>query len=101
MITTILLTFHIILSIIIICLILFHKGKGSEIGASFGGNQDSILSNQTSNLIIKKIIILIAIVIAINMLSINYINKTENNTKVQKTILNLEDNLIPGINKKK
>lgn len=94
MIINILLTTQIVLSISIILLILVHKGKGSEIGASFGNNQDSIISKQTSSSIIKKIIIIISIFIAINTLSISYLNKTPNNFK-QNNIINIEENNIP------
>lgn len=89
-----LLTIHLILSLTIIFLILLHKGKGSEIGASFGNSQDSILSNQTSNTIIKKIIIIMSIFIAINIISISYLYKSNNNF-TQNKVLNIEENTIP------
>lgn len=97
MITKILISIHIILSILTIFLILIHKGKGSEIGASFGGGQDSILSNKASNSIIKKTIIIIAIVISINIIAISYTNKIKDINK--ENIINIENNYIPGIKK--
>ncbi len=72
-----LLTTHIIFSILLIFFILLNKGKGSEIGTSFGNFQENIFNNQNSSSLIKKIIILLSIIIVITSLSSSYINKIE------------------------
>ncbi|HFL8824369.1 MAG TPA: preprotein translocase subunit SecG [Candidatus Azoamicus sp. OHIO1] len=83
MLEKILLTLHIACAILIISFILINKGKGSEIGATFGNSQESIFGSQGSNSLLKKIIIALSIIFVI--INFSMTNMYKNNTQIEKS----------------
>lgn len=78
---------HILLACLIITLILLNKGKGSEIGVTFGDVQEKLFGSQGSNSFLKKLIIICALFLLATNISMTLINKHSDNTKKN----NIED----------
>ncbi|MCB1711213.1 MAG: preprotein translocase subunit SecG [Candidatus Riesia sp.] len=71
-----LLLMHIFCSIFLIFLVLLNQGKGSELGAINQNNE--LLSNRNSSLIINRIIIIIALLTVLTNVLLSYYVKSYN-----------------------
>ena len=67
------LIFHILITVFLIFFILLSRGKGSEVGALNTGNE--FLSTRSSNSILNKVIILLAVLSLFSNFSINFVSK--------------------------
>ncbi|MBC6413529.1 MAG: preprotein translocase subunit SecG [Chromatiales bacterium] len=74
MLYNVLLGFETILAIVIVVLILLHRGRGSEAGAVFtGGSSASVFGSRGSTPFLTKLIASLAFVFILNSLSLAYI----------------------------
>jgi len=71
----IIITIHIILSLLLITFILINKGKGADTGGITNTSTNDVFGSKGSSSILNKIIILIAVMSLISNISINLINK--------------------------
>ena len=72
---TFLLTFHIIVSILLIVIVLLQAGKGADMGAIFGGGSSNTLFGSSGpSSFLGKITAFAAIIFMITSLSLAYIN---------------------------
>lgn len=81
-----LLLMHIFCSIFLIFLVLLNQGKGSELGAINQNNE--LLSNRNSSLIINRIIIIIALLTVLTNVLLSYYVKSYN---IKQNVENLVD----------
>ena len=80
---TILFTFHFIICIALICLILTQQGKGSEMGVAFSSSSSSSLfGSQGSSAFLVKLTTILACIFFINCLTIGVLNKHPNESKI-------------------
>lgn len=91
MLLKILLLVYIICLCFLIIFILINKGKGAEIGATFNSSTNDIFGSKGSSSIIKKIIILLAILVLSINLFINIISKDEHKYKNTTNENNIQD----------
>jgi len=92
--TQIILIIHIIISLSIIFLILINKGKGAEIGATFGSDQESLFGSHGSNSFIRKIIIFLSITFVITCISMTLLNKNKNHVEPESVVNSSSYNYI-------
>jgi len=64
---------HVLITIFLIFFILLSRGKGAEIGALNTGND--FLSTRSSNSLLNKVIILLALLSLFSNFSINFVSK--------------------------
>ena len=97
-ITSILLSFHVIVAIIIVILILMQKGKGADMGSAFGGGSSgSVFGSKGSANFLSRTTAVLATLFFATSLTLAYFNKgTVDNTSVldqinDSTIINESD----------
>lgn len=82
----ILLTLHIIISILLIVLILLQAGKGSDLGAVFGGGGSQALFGASGPMdFIKKATIVLVALFMLNSLLLGYVVKARPTSSVMST----------------
>jgi preprotein translocase subunit SecG len=82
----VLLTLHILISILLIIAILLQAGKGSDLGAVFGGSGSQALFGTAGPMdFIKKATIVLVVLFMINSLLLGYVVKARPSTSVMNT----------------
>jgi len=71
---TLLLTFHIILCIVMIIVVLLHRGKGAELGPAFGGgSSQTLFGPRGAATFINKVATVVAVLFMLSSFSLTYI----------------------------
>lgn len=71
---TLLLTFHIILCIVMIAVVLLHRGKGAELGAAFGGGSSQTLFGPRGAVtFLNKVATVVAVLFMLSSFFLTYI----------------------------
>lgn len=74
--STLLITIHIVVCVFLILVVLLQSGRGTDLGAAFGGAGQSIFGAGGPANILEKVTIWAAIIFLITSFSIAYITKT-------------------------
>jgi len=74
--STLLITIHVIVCVFLIVVVLLQSGRGTDLGAAFGGAGQSIFGVGGPANILEKITVWAAIIFLITSFSIAYITKT-------------------------
>ncbi len=87
---SLLLSFHVIIAVLIIALILIQKGKGADMGSAFGaGASGTIFGAKGSANFLSRTTAILATIFFITSLALAYLNKgtinLENNSVLDKT----------------
>jgi preprotein translocase subunit SecG len=72
--TTILIVAHVIVCLFLICIVLLQHGKGADIGASFGGSNQSVFGTEGPVPLLNKITTLAAIVFMGTSITLAYLS---------------------------
>ncbi|GAQ94129.1 preprotein translocase subunit SecG [Thermodesulfovibrio aggregans] len=71
---TLLLTFHIILCIVMIAVVLLHRGKGAELGPAFGGgSSQTLFGPRGATTFLNKVATIVAVLFMISSFFLTYI----------------------------
>lgn len=71
---TLLLTFHIILCIVMIAVVLLHRGKGAELGSAFGGgSSQTLFGPRGAATFLNKLATIIAVLFMLSSFFLAYI----------------------------
>ena len=70
--TTMILIVHVIVSLALILIVLLQTGKGAEMGASFGGSNQTVFGSQGSATFMSKVTTGAAILFMVTSLSLAY-----------------------------
>lgn len=80
--TTILIVLHIFVCLFLICIVLLQHGKGADIGASFGGSNQSLFGTEGPLPLLNKITTLAAIVFMGTSVALAYISANQSGGSV-------------------
>lgn len=70
--TTLILVVHVIVSMALILIVLLQTGKGAEMGASFGGSNQTVFGSQGATTFLSKITTAAAVLFMLTSLSLAY-----------------------------
>lgn len=71
---TLLLTFHIILCIVMIAVVLLHRGKGAELGPAFGGgSSQTLFGPRGATTFLNKVATIVAVLFMISSFFLTYV----------------------------
>jgi preprotein translocase subunit SecG len=71
--TTLLLIVHVIVSMALILIVLLQTGKGAEMGASFGGSNQTVFGSQGATTFLSKVTTAAAVLFMLTSLSLAYL----------------------------
>lgn len=75
---TLLLIFHIILCIIMITVVLLHRGKGAELGPAFGGgSSQTLFGPRGATTFLNKVATVVAVLFMLSSFFLTYITTKE------------------------
>ena len=80
--TTILIVAHIIVCFFLICIVLLQHGKGADIGASFGGSNQSVFGTEGPMPLLNKITTFAAIVFMGTSITLAYLSANKSTGSV-------------------
>ena len=69
---TIVLFFHVLASMALICIVLLQKGRGAEMGAAFGGSSQTLFGTSGGNTFFNKLTTAAAVVFMLTCLGLSY-----------------------------
>lgn len=72
--TTILIVVHVIVCLFLICIVLLQHGKGADVGASFGGSNQSLFGTEGPLPLLNKITTFAAIVFMGTSITLAYLS---------------------------
>jgi preprotein translocase subunit SecG len=71
--TTLILIIHVIVSFALILIVLLQTGKGAEMGASFGGSNQTVFGSQGASTFLSKITTAAAVLFMLTSLTLAYL----------------------------
>ncbi len=80
--TTILIVAHVIVCLFLICIVLLQQGKGADIGASFGGSNQSVFGTEGPVPLLNKITTLAAIIFMGTSVTLAYLSTNKSTGSV-------------------
>ena len=80
--TTILIVAHVIVCFFLICIVLLQHGKGADIGASFGGSNQSVFGTEGPVPLLNKITTLAAIIFMGTSITLAYLSANKSTGSV-------------------
>ena len=90
--TSLLLSFHVLIAIIIVVLVLLQKGKGADMGSAFGaGASGSLFGAKGSANFLSRTTAVLATIFFITSLTLAYLNK---GTTISESVLDKIDNSL-------
>ena len=84
--TTILIVAHVIVCLFLICIVLLQHGKGADIGASFGGSNQSVFGTEGPVPLLNKITTLAAIVFMGTSITLAYLSANKSTGSVMRDL---------------
>ena len=84
--TTILIVAHVIVCFFLICIVLLQQGKGADIGASFGGSNQSVFGTEGPIPLLNKITTLAAIIFMGTSITLAYLSANKSSGSVMKDV---------------
>ena len=72
--TTLILVLHVIVSLALILIVLLQTGKGAEMGASFGGSNQTVFGSQGATTFLGKITTVAAVLFMLTSLTLAYLS---------------------------
>ena len=88
--TSLLLSFHVLIAIIIVVLVLLQKGKGADMGSAFGaGASGTLFGAKGSANFLSRTTAVLATIFFITSLTLAYLNK---GTTISESVLDKVDN---------
>ena len=84
--TTLLIVLHVIVCLFLICIVLLQHGKGADIGASFGGSNQSPFGTEGPLPLLNKITTLAAIIFMATSVSLAYISANKTSGTIMKKV---------------
>ncbi len=95
---TILLIVHVIVSLALILIVLLQTGKGAEMGASFGGSNQTVFGSRGSATFMSKITTGAAILFMVTSLSLAYLSSQRRTSIMKDTVtpVNVEAPVQPA-----
>ncbi len=67
----VLIIIHVFVCIVLICIVLFQRGKGADMGAVFGGSSQAIFGSRGATTLLHKLTTIIAIVFMLTSLGLS------------------------------
>ena len=90
--TSLLLSFHVLIAIIIVVLVLLQKGKGADMGSAFGaGASGTLFGAKGSANFLSRTTAVLATIFFITSLTLAYLNK---GTTISESVLDKVDNSL-------
>ena len=90
--TSLLLSFHVLIAIIIVVLVLLQKGKGADMGSAFGaGASGTLFGAKGSANFLSRSTAVLATIFFITSLTLAYLNK---GTTISESVLDKVDNSL-------
>jgi preprotein translocase subunit SecG len=90
--TSLLLSFHVLIAILIVVLVLFQKGKGADMGSAFGaGASGTLFGAKGSANFLSRTTAVLATIFFITSLTLAYLNK---GTTISESVLDEVDNSL-------
>ena len=90
--TSLLLSFHVLIAIIIVVLVLLQKGKGADMGSAFGaGASGTLFGAKGSANFLSRTTAVLATIFFITSLTLAYLNK---GTTITESVLDKVDNSL-------
>lgn len=80
--TTILIVAHVIVCFFLICIVLLQHGKGADIGATFGGSNQSVFGTEGPLPLLNKITTLAAIIFMGTSITLAYLSANKSTGSV-------------------
>ncbi|WP_448872829.1 preprotein translocase subunit SecG [Desulfobulbus propionicus] len=84
--TTILIVAHVIVCFFLICIVLLQHGKGADIGATFGGSNQSVFGTEGPVPLLNKITTLAAIVFMGTSITLAYLSANKSTGSVMRDL---------------
>jgi preprotein translocase subunit SecG len=84
--TTILIVAHVIVCLFLICIVLLQHGKGADIGASFGGSNQSVFGTEGPVPLLNKITTFAAIVFMGTSITLAYLSTNKSTGSVMSDV---------------
>ena len=80
--TTLLVVVHVVVSIIMILIVLLQTGKGSDVGAVFGGSSQTIFGSRGAGTFLSRLTTIAAVVFMLTSLSLAYLSQEQGGSSV-------------------
>ncbi len=84
--TTLLIITHIVVCFFLIGIVLLQQGKGADIGASFGGSNQSLFGTEGPLPLLNKITTFAAIIFMVTSVSLAYVSMNKSTSSVMKEV---------------
>jgi len=84
--TAFLLTVHVFVSILLICIVLLQTGKGAEMGAAFGGAAQTVFGGSGPAPLLGKITTFAAVIFMVTSLSLAYLSANPTGGSIMKGV---------------
>lgn len=82
---TVILIFHIVVSLFLIFIVLIQGGKGAELGAAFGGSSQTLFGSRGAATFLNKLTTIVAVVFMVTSLLLA-ISATKGSSVIKKTL---------------
>lgn len=96
--TTILIIIHVVVCFFLIGIVLLQHGKGADIGATFGGSNQSLFGTEGPIPLLNKITTLSAIIFMATSVSLAYVSVNKSTSSVMKDVAApapVEETVVP------
>jgi preprotein translocase subunit SecG len=93
---TMILIVHVIVSLALILIVLLQTGKGAEMGASFGGSNQTVFGSRGSATFMSKITTAAAILFMVTSLSLAYLSSRRMTSIMKDTVTPVEAPVQPA-----
>ena len=87
---TMILIVHVIVSLALILIVLLQTGKGAEMGASFGGSNQTVFGSRGSATFMSKITTGAAVLFMVTSLSLAYLSSQKRTSIMKDTVVPVE-----------
>lgn len=88
--TTLILIVHVIVSMALILIVLLQTGKGAEMGASFGGSNQTVFGSQGATTFLSKVTTAAAVLFMLTSLSLAYLASRRTSSVMKDTPVSTE-----------
>lgn len=88
--TTIILIVHVIVSLALILIVLLQTGKGAEMGASFGGSNQTVFGSRGSATFMSKVTTAAAVLFMVTSLSLAYFSSQRRTSIMKDTVTSVD-----------
>ena len=95
--TTILIVLHVVVCLFLICIVLLQHGKGADIGATFGGSNQSLFGTEGPLPLLNKITTLAAIIFMATSVALAYISANKSSGSVMGRLPAQQEQQTPAV----